>query len=108
MAKVTYESVKGKKKKILDNFIYELKNRYSNNYPRLDELNYNKVLEILSEKLEVYPEDVKKLVDLAILRGDLNEIRLLTLGNKFIQEVDKLKKTSTKEIDEDLKNVFGE
>ena len=108
MANVTYESVKGKKKKILDNFIYELKNRYTLNYPKLDELEYNKVLELISEKLDVYPEDVKKLVDLAILRGDLNEIRLLTLGNKFIREIDTLKKTSNKEIDEELKNVFGE
>jgi hypothetical protein len=108
MANVKYESIKKKRKEILDNFILELKKRYFTNYPKLDELNYNKVLELLSEKLEVYPEDVKNIVDLAILRGDLQEIRILSLGNKFVNEINKSKITNNKEIEGDLKNVFGE
>lgn len=86
MANINYESIKVRKKKAFDKLIRSLKDNYlKNGFTK--ELPYDKVLCLISDELDLFPEDVKKIVDAGIARGDLRLVQTVYLGDKHVQEI---------------------
>lgn len=101
MATIYYKSVKQKQKKAFDDLLQNLKEKFVKDGYKPRILDYDKTLQLLADELNVYPEDLIKVVESSIKRGDLILTKTLSLGPKHYPE----KPIINPEIEEDFKNV---
>lgn len=103
---MSYQSVKRKKKIILDNFINSLKKNYKQK-GFAHELDFKETCNFLAHELEAFPEDAEKLIDSAVRNGELEKRTFIILGKSVIEELNKKEDNVEKEIDEII-NMEGD
>jgi len=86
---MVYESNKEKKIGLFKKFLTELKEDYISSHPNLRKLDYQLTIIHLCGKMNIYPKDAVKFLDMAIEKGELEEKREIFLSKKIVEELGK-------------------
>jgi len=100
---MVYESAKENRIRLFNKFLKELQEDYILTYPNYKELDYNKVISLLCDRINLYPKDVHKLLEMAMIKGDLEEKKTIFLGEKLREELGKQIEKVKPEIEKELK-----
>ena len=100
---MVYESSKEKKIALFERFLNELKEDYSRTYPNARKLDYQLTITLLCEKMKIYPKDAIKFLDMAFQKGELEEERVIILGEKITVELDRKIEENKPKIEQEIK-----
>ena len=100
-----YISSKEQRIAMFNKFIKELQEDYISTFPNYKELDYQRTIALLCDRLNLYPKDVHKLIEMAIMKGDLEEKKTISLGKTIREKLGEQIEKNKPDIEKEIKEV---
>jgi len=100
-----YISSKEQRIAMFNKFIKELQEDYISTFPNYKELDYQRTIALLCDRLNLYPKDVHKLIEMAIMKGDLEEKKTISLGETIREKLGEQIEKNKPDIEKEIKEV---